>query len=77
MWEVMQANPVLAWPLWVHHISQVSHLMTVLSCSTNFYIYMAKHGQLGVRSCPFNSDRDQQVIKNMSISVHSMVDVPE
>ena len=31
--------------MWVHHMSQVSHLLTVLSCSVNFYIYLAKHGE--------------------------------
>ena len=31
--------------MWVHHMSQVSHLLTVFSCSVNFYIYLAKHGQ--------------------------------
>ena len=76
MWEVMQANkednPVLALPLWVHHISQVSHLMTVLSCSTNFFIYLAKHGQIRIWSSRGGTDRALEVKKDMSESVNSI-----
>ena len=34
----------MLWPTWVHRTSQVSHLLTVFNSSTNFYIYLAKHG---------------------------------
>ena len=29
----------------MHQVSQVSHLLTVLNSSVNFYIYLAKHGK--------------------------------
>ena len=29
----------------MHKMSQLSHLLTVFSNSTNFYIYLAKHGK--------------------------------
>ena len=79
MWEAMQTNrgdnPVLALPMWVHHISQVSHLMTILSCSTNFYIYLAKHGQIRISRFPVNSD--QQVRKNMIAAGTSSLNIAE
>ena len=30
-------------PAWVQHMTEVSHLMTVINCSVNFYIYLAKN----------------------------------
>ena len=35
----------MRWPEWAHKVSQVSHLLTVLSSSVNFYIYLLKHGR--------------------------------
>jgi len=46
IWEMRQAGTdkdMILWPEWVHKVSQFSHLMTVLSSSVNFYIYLAKH----------------------------------
>ena len=34
----------IQWPEWVYKITQVSHLLTVLNSSINFYIYVAKQG---------------------------------
>ena len=42
--ETDEGRPV-RWPEWAHKVSQVSHLLTVLSSSVNFYIYLLKHGR--------------------------------
>ena len=31
------------WPTWVARVTTISHLLTVLSSSVNFYIYSLKH----------------------------------
>ena len=41
--NIFPYQALISWPLWVHQVSQVSHLMTVLSSSVNYYIYLAKH----------------------------------
>ena len=38
-----QFQDSLVWPSWVGSVTQMSHLLTVLNSSVNFYIYQAKH----------------------------------
>ena len=48
IWEftkTCEGRPVERLPDWAHKVSQVSHLLTVLSSSVNFYIYLLKHGR--------------------------------
>ena len=33
----------IAWPLWVQYITEISHFLTVLNSSVNFYIYYITH----------------------------------
>jgi len=33
----------IAWPLWVQYITEISHFLTVLNSSANFYIYYITH----------------------------------
>ena len=33
------------WPVWISGVTNVSHLLLALACSTNFFVYYAKHGQ--------------------------------
>ena len=35
----------LVWPDWVSSVTQMSHFLTVLNCSVNFYIYFIKYKQ--------------------------------
>ena len=40
---VLDRGDSLVWPSWVGSVTQMSHLLTVLNSSVNFYIYQAKH----------------------------------
>ena len=31
------------WPLWIQSVSQISHFLTVLNSSVNFYVYLMTH----------------------------------
>ena len=31
------------WPLWIESVTQISHFLTVLNSSVNFYIYFGTH----------------------------------
>ena len=42
--EIFFCQELQTWPQWVHQAGQVSHLLTILNCSVNFYIYLANHG---------------------------------
>ena len=37
--------PSSPWPVWISRVTSVSHLLLALACSTNFFVYYAKHGQ--------------------------------
>ena len=39
----------IKWPVWVESLTHISHFLTVVSCSLNFYIYYLTHYGL-----PFN-----------------------
>jgi len=47
IWELVHAdNKVeLKWPIWVEYITCLSHLLTTLNSSVNFYIYLFKYFQ--------------------------------
>ena len=47
IWEFTETDGErkVTWPGWCLRLSQASHLLTVLSCSVNFYIYLVKHGR--------------------------------
>ena len=34
------------WPLWIQSVSQISHFLTVLNSSVNFYVYLMTHYKL-------------------------------
>ncbi len=36
----------MPWPAWISRLTNVSHFLLTLSCSTNFFIYYAMHGQV-------------------------------
>jgi hypothetical protein len=35
----------LVWPPWVQYTTHLSHLLTVINASVNFYIYFLKHSK--------------------------------
>eukprot|EP00095_Tigriopus_kingsejongensis_P005175 maker-scaffold237_size242172-snap-gene-1.31 protein:Tk05175 transcript:maker-scaffold237_size242172-snap-gene-1.31-mRNA-1 annotation:"fmrfamide receptor" len=39
-------NELLPWPLWVARVTNVSHVLLTLVCSSNFFIYYFKHGNI-------------------------------
>ena len=39
------------WPIWISRVTNVSHFLLCFACSTNFFIYYAKHGQVFKRKC--------------------------
>ena len=41
----------IAWPLWVQYNTEISHLLTVLNSSANFYIYYITHYGMPTISC--------------------------
>ena len=52
------------WPPWVESITQISHFLTVLNSSVNFYIYRATHYDLPSISClKYNKQRKSDEIE--------------
>ena len=35
----------MIWPPWIQYTTHLSHLLTVVSTSTSFYIYLMKHNK--------------------------------
>ena len=45
---------ILDWPPWLNYVTCISHLLTTLNSSVNFYIYFLKHyrGRIFTRILP-------------------------
>ena len=63
----------VTWPPWVQQVSQVSHLLTVLNSSVNFYIYSIKHWQRErVRQLSIRIDTEMYLSTEVTESILSL-----
>ena len=46
----------IPWPLWVEYTTEISHFLTVLNCSVNFYIYYITRYGVPISLSSFNRD---------------------
>ena len=44
----------IKWPLWIQTLTQISHFLTVLNSSVNFYIYWTTHRLIPLHICSKN-----------------------
>ena len=44
-YDSVSSSEVPPWPSWISRVTNLSHFLLTLACSSNFYIYFAKHGK--------------------------------
>lgn len=49
--RLSHSGNVIAWPTWVENVTNVSHFITVLNSSVNFYIYYLTHQGIPIYRC--------------------------
>ena len=49
--RLSHSGNVIAWPTWVENVTNISHFITVLNSSVNFYIYYLTHQGLPIYTC--------------------------
>ena len=49
--RIQGADENVNWPLWIQSVSQISHFLTVLNSSVNFYVYLMTHYGLSCVIC--------------------------
>ena len=79
MLHVCQEN--MQWPGWVYKTSQVSHLLTVLNSSINFYIYIGKQGVAELFNCDTsltsNRQRQSELEETELVGSYSLVNLSQ